>query len=112
MEGNIIKVVRRFKYLGTEAESKGTMDAEVKKRIGTMHAAYNKFDKVTFSNKHLRLKKKLELFVCMVIPAGIYNCSCWNLKAKQLKNFGSVARRLLMKLFNFKRVKKAKLYKL
>jgi len=112
MEGNIIKVVRRFKYLGTEAESKGTMDAEVKKKIGTMHAAYNKFDKVNFSYEHLRLKKKLELFVCMVIPAGIYNCSCWNLKAKQLKNFGSVARRLLMKLFNFKRVKKAKLYKL
>ena len=53
MEGNIIKVVRRFKYLGTEAESKGTMDAEVKKRIGTMHAAYNKFDKATFSNNHL-----------------------------------------------------------
>ena len=37
-----------------------------------MHQAYNKFDKVTFSNKHLRLKKKLEMFVCMVIPAGIY----------------------------------------
>ena len=36
MEGNIIKMVKQFKYLGTEAESKGTMDAEVKKRIGTM----------------------------------------------------------------------------
>ena len=101
MEGNIIKMVRQFKYLGTEAESKGTMDAEVKK-IGTMYAAYNKFDKVTFSNKHLRLKKKLEMFVCMVIPAGIYNCSCWNLNAKQLKKFDTVARRLLMRLFSFK----------
>jgi len=76
MEGNIIKVVYQFKYLRTEAESKGTMDAEIKKRIGTMYAAYNKFDKVTFSNKHLRLKTKLEMFVCMVIPAGLYNCSC------------------------------------
>jgi hypothetical protein len=34
MEGNIIKVVKKPKYLGAEAESKGTMDAEIKKRIG------------------------------------------------------------------------------
>ena len=54
MEGNIIKMVKQFRYLGTETESKGKMDAEVKKRIGTMYTAYNKFDKVTFSNKHLR----------------------------------------------------------
>ena len=67
-----------------------------------MYATYNMFNKVTFSNKHLRLKKKLEMFVCMVIPAGIYNCSCWNQKAKQLKKFDTVARRLLMRLFNFK----------
>ena len=30
MEGDIIKMVKQFKYLGTEAESKGTTDAEVK----------------------------------------------------------------------------------
>ena len=102
MDSNIIKVVRLFKYLRTEEESKGTMDAEVKKRIGTRYAAYNKFDKVTFSNKHLRLKNKLEIFVCVMIPAGIYNCSCWNLNAKQLKKFDSLARRLLMRLFNLK----------
>ena len=28
MEGNIIKMVKQFKYLGTEAESEGTIDAE------------------------------------------------------------------------------------
>ena len=77
------------------------MDAEVKKRIETIYAAYNKFDKDTFSNKHLRLKK-LEMLVCMVNPVGLYNCSCWNLIAKQLKKFDSVARRLLIRLFNFK----------
>ena len=52
----------------------GAVDAEVKKRIGMMYTAYNNFDKVTFSNKRLRLEKKLEMFVCMVIPAGLYNC--------------------------------------
>ena len=72
-ERNIIKVVKQYKYLGTEEESKKAVDAEVKKRIGMMYTANNNFYKVTFSNKHLRLKKKLELFVCMVIPAGIYN---------------------------------------
>ena len=95
MEGDIIKMAKQFKYLGTEAESKGTMDAEVKQRIGTMYAAYNQFDKVTLSNKHLRLKTKLEMFVCMVIPVGIYNCSCWNLNAKQLKKFDIVAREIV-----------------
>ena len=76
-EGNIIKVVKQYKYLGTEEESKravGAVDAEVKKRIGMMYTAYNKSDKVNFSNKRLRLEKKLEMFVCMVIPAGLYNC--------------------------------------
>jgi hypothetical protein len=52
-----------------------------------MFTEYNNFDKVTFSNKHLRLKKKLEMSVCMVIPAGLYNCSCRNLNAEQLKKF-------------------------
>ena len=63
-----------------------------------MYTAYNNFDKVTFSNKHLRLKKKLEMFVRMVIMPGLYNCSRWNLNAKQIKKFDSVARRLLMRL--------------
>jgi len=75
-EGYIIKVVKQYTYLGTEEESKravGAVDAEVKKRIGMIYTAYNNFDKVTFSNKHLRLKKKLEMFVCMMIPAGLYN---------------------------------------
>ena len=67
-----------------------------------MYASYNKFGKVTFSNKHLRLKKKLEMFVCVVIPTGLYNCSCRNLYATQLKKFDSVARRLLTRLFIFK----------
>ena len=74
MDGNIIKVVKQYKYLGTEVESKravGAVDAEVKKRFGMMDTAYNNFDKVTFSYKRLRLKKKLEMFVCMVIPAGL-----------------------------------------
>ena len=70
-EGNIIKVVKQYKYLGTEEESKRVVDAEVKKRTGMMYTAYSNFDKVTVSNKHLRLKKKLEMFVCMVIPAGL-----------------------------------------
>ena len=39
-----------------------------------MYTAFNNFDKVTFSKKRLRLEKKLEMFVCMVIPAGLYNC--------------------------------------
>ena len=84
MDSNIIKVVKQYKYLETEEESKRAVDAEVKKRIGMMYTAYNKFDKVNFSNKRLRLEKKLEMFVCMVIPAGLYNCSRWNLNAKQL----------------------------
>ena len=74
MNSNIIKVAKQYKYLGTEEESKravGAVDAEVKKRIGMMYTAYNNFDKVTFSNKRLRLKKKLEMFMCIVIPAGL-----------------------------------------
>ena len=82
MDSNIIKVVEQFQYLITEAESKGTMDAEVKKKIETMYTAYDKFDNVTFRNKHLRLEKKLDMFVCIVIPAGLYNYPCRNLNAK------------------------------
>jgi len=39
------------------------------------------------------------MFVRMVIPARIYNCSRWNLISKPLNKFDSVARRLL---FHFK----------
>ena len=82
MDSNIIKVVQQYKYLGTEEKSKRAAVAEVKKRIGMMYTSNNNFDKVTFSNKRLRLKKKLEMFVCMVIMPGLYNCSHWNLNAK------------------------------
>ena len=71
IEGNI-KVVKQYKYLGIEEKSKRAVDAEVKKRIGMMYTANNNVYKVTFGNKHFRLKKKLEMFVCMVIPAGFY----------------------------------------
>ena len=62
MDSNIINVVKQYMYLGTDEERKRAVDAEVKKRIGTMYTAYNNFDKVTFTNKHLRLKKKRKCF--------------------------------------------------
>ena len=49
MDSNIINVVKQYMYLGTDEERKRAVDAEVKKRIGTMYTAYNKFDKFTFS---------------------------------------------------------------
>jgi len=73
MDSNIFKVVKQYKYLGIEEKIKRAVDAEVKKRIGMMYTANNNFYKVTFGNKHFRLKKKFEMFVCMVIPAGLYN---------------------------------------
>ena len=63
MDSNIIKVVKQYKYLGTEERGKGAVDVEVKNTIRMMYTASNNFDKVTFSNKHLRLKEKLEIFV-------------------------------------------------
>ena len=101
MDGNSIEIVEDFKYLGTEAETDGNLKKELKKRVGCMHGNFKKFEEVTFQNKYLRMKKKLEMFVCAVVPAGLYNCSCWNLNSKQLRKMNSTARGLLTRVFRF-----------
>ena len=77
---NILEYVQDLKYLGTEAENTGVLNKEIAKRIQCMKFNYSKFKDDTFDSKYLSLKKKLEMFVCVVIPAGMYNCSCWNLR--------------------------------
>jgi len=102
VDGNNIERVDVFKYLGTQEEEGGKLDGELTKRLNCMRTSYDKYNNVIFRNKHLRTIKKLQMFKCMVIPAGNYNCSCWNLTKRQMRKMNSIVRRMLMRLFGFK----------
>jgi exonuclease III len=97
-----LNCVDHFKYIGSLTTCNGTIDKEIKTRIGKMKFAYWTHRDNIFQHRKLDVVKKLHLFRVFVVPAGLYNCSSWACSDKLLMTLNSTARSKLMKIFGFR----------
>lgn len=79
-----IAQVAHFKYLGTEVTADNSSALDIKCRTTQATAASTKLNRV-WSNPRIRLKTKLRLHNCLIMPVALYGCENWTLNAENTR---------------------------
>ena len=95
--GQELKQVSEFKYLGSVFEEDGRCEADVKERI---RAGWSKWKEVNgvINNSRMPLKLKLKVYESMVRPAIMYGSECWTLRKKEEQLLERTEMRMLRRI--------------
>jgi len=85
VEGQPLKVVQKFKYLGVHLSNNGAMTEEIPVRIQKGAASFSKLYQRIWKKRHLTLKTKIQTYKCMVLPCMLYGSETWNCTKSQIK---------------------------
>jgi hypothetical protein len=97
-----IGFAQNFRYIGTTTSADGSMDKEIQIRVGKLKYNFYTFRDNIFTNRHLGIVSKLQLFRMYVVNSGTFNDAAWTCKDALLMKLNSTARSLLMRIFGLK----------
>ena len=86
IEGNQLKAVENFKYLGSTISNDASFDVEINTRIARATAAFGRLTKRLWSNRNIRLDTKIGVYKAAVITTLLYGCGTWTLKKEQVRS--------------------------
>jgi Reverse transcriptase (RNA-dependent DNA polymerase) len=79
INGNKLKQVKEFVYLGGQITQDGRCESDIKRRIVLTWAVFNKLTNIR--NCHnLTMEIKLQVYESMVIPVLLYGSECWTMR--------------------------------
>ena len=84
MNGETIKQVTRFNYLGFTITSDGRCDEEIKKRIALSKQAFQKMSP-TLRNRTISIQTKIRVLKCYVWSILLYGSECWTISKEMEK---------------------------
>ena len=76
VDGETLKQVTKFKYLGTMLTSDGRCTIEIKSRIAQAKAVFQKM-KNLLTNKSISMKVTKRVLQCYIEPVLFYGCEAW-----------------------------------
>ena len=101
LEGQVLRDVDNFTYLGSTLNKTGGSHEDIGARIGKAWGSFTKMRSI-WSSRVYRLKTKLRLFSSIVKSTLLYGCECWTLtKAdeKRLRVFHLRCLRRILRIF-------------
>jgi len=78
--GELIKQVNKFKYLGYTITTDGRSDTEIKKRIGIAKDTFKKMSPV-LNNRNISMGTKIRTLKAYVWSVLLYGCECWTISS-------------------------------
>ena len=82
VESKEVEQVSEFVYLGGLVTEDGTCKADIKRRIGLTHVAFNKLQKI-WNNKNLSQDIKHRVYNTLVVPVLLYGSECWTMRKQE-----------------------------
>ena len=79
IDGETIKTVRDFIFLGFEITADGDCSHEIKRRLILGRKAMTNLDSI-INNRNITLLTKVRLVKAMVFPVVMYGCESWAIK--------------------------------
>ena len=107
VEGNSVKQVTEFTYLGAKITSDGRIDKEISVRIHKSTGAFNQLNNI-WKNKNIGVPVKIRIYVAAVLTILTYGCEVWNTtqaQTKRLESFHQYCLRRILKVKWFHRVR-------
>ena len=81
-----LRVVDKFKYLGSVLQNNATAEKEIVSRIQKAVSNFHKlYQRVWGKKKHLKLQLKSQVYRTIIFPTLTYGCETWNCSSKQMK---------------------------
>ena len=93
--GGLIEWVDLFPYLGSVIEDKGSIDAEVDRRIANASRAFGALRQSVFDDCHLSIRTKRCVYQACVLSTLLYGSECWTPLRRHLKRLDSFHNRCI-----------------
>ena len=85
VDGNKLKAVSNFKYLGSIVSDDNTMGAEIDRRIARASSAYSSLTKRLWRKSGIRLVTKIAVYKAAVLSSLLYGSEAWTLPQRQVR---------------------------
>ena len=70
----VLKVVKKFCYLGSALPSDASIDDDIGNRLGKSGAAFGRLTKRLWDNHGIRLSTKIAVYRAVVLTTSLYGC--------------------------------------
>ena len=94
LNGEELKNVDHFKYLGSEIDKDGTIDRDVDLRVRAAWSSWRKLTGVLYDRK-IPLRLKAKVYEAIIRPAMTYGSECWAMKVTNKRKFAKTEMRML-----------------
>ena len=98
MDGNALKNVDTFKYLGSRINSAANLDDEVLCRISRASQAFGRLHTRVWHERGISIKTKLSVYRAVVLPSLLYGCETWTCYRRHTKKLDQFHVRCLRKV--------------
>ena len=99
VNGESLKNVDRFTYLGSTLSQNTTIDDEVNTRIARASVAYGRLQSTVWNRRGIALQTKLKVYRAVILPTLLYACETWTVyqrHARKLNHFHTTCLRRLL----------------
>jgi hypothetical protein len=98
VEGKSYEAVNQFKYLGSQINSKNSVQEEIRLRIQAGNRSLFA-NKKLLNNKDLNAASKLQIYKCIIRPTVTYGCETWAMTVTEQNCLLVFERRVLRKIY-------------
>ena len=102
INGEALKVVTRFKYLGSTLSTDNRADKEICCRIQSACASFGRLERRLWSRRGIKLETKCKVYKAIVLPALLYSAETCTLYREHIKKLESVQQRHLRRIMKTK----------
>ncbi|XP_045457359.1 uncharacterized protein LOC123667510 [Melitaea cinxia] len=100
LEGEPLKVVDKFCYLGSTVSNNLSIDGEIDIRIGKAATTFGRLRTRVWNNKHLTAKTKMIVYKTCILSILLYGAETWTSYAKQERRLNTFHMRCLRSILN------------
>jgi len=98
VEGKLYEAVNHFKYLGSQINSKNSIQEEIRLRIQAGNRSLFA-NKKLLNNKDLNAASKLQIYKSIIRPTVTYGCETWAMTVAEQNRLLVFERRVLRKIY-------------
>ena len=102
VDGEVLKVVGNFKYLGSTVTADNRADREIACRIQSASASFGKLEQKLWNKPGIRLDTKCKVYKAVVQPALLYSAETYTLYRDQIRRLEAVQQRHLRRIMKVK----------
>ena len=98
VNGEALKTVNKFTYLGSTLSRNVRIDDEVVLRIAKASAAFGNLREKVWEREGLSTQTKLKVYKAVILPSLLYSCETWTVYSRHLKSLNSFHLKCLRKI--------------